>query len=626
MATPAGLGERSVSLPISASSRDDAREPAPREGGLVHRPSTAFTARRTSESRLSIRASGGAHDGSSRPKEPVLQLFVMPVDVPHRCGMRVVCSSVIDGADGGAPGGGTGVDEVLLGATRPSDKRDHLFSDPIELWDEASGRQASVPLVFRVKARRERQGSPLPHEGASASSSTADGDEEETLACARIGSDQLRSFGLYNPREGAAIALPLLAPDGTPLARGCALHCYVYVGYSSRPRRASSAAFVGAASAAAAAVAAASAGAAAAPASTNGVAGGKPVSRMASAEAVAAQSPADAPPAGGAQPPPLHIEYALTPSSSPLEVLLRVRGRNTSRRHALRLDSVDLKPPPSWEVATLRPDAASLLCGMAVPPHGRFEMTFALEYIGRRAPEAPALQNGGTASAPAASSDPTADGGAGAACAILEMACCPCNLDGATGELAIDVTDPTGRGGEAATTQQQQQQQQQQQLQQPTMAMARIPLTPPAARAPVVIASHTFSHSPLRVGTPVTLDATLAWPALLVAAPPSGASSWLVEVEVVSTSNDWIILGNQRQRLRLSFEPGAATTTQLRWTLVPLSIGHVQLPCVHVIRLNEPPSQGAGAAVTALPLVPYLGGATAFVEQTGVQSSAGGHN
>ena len=148
----------------------------------------------------------------------MLQLFVKPVGLPKRAGLRVVAA-----ADGSNP--------EILGATQTSDRADPLFNDPIELWNDASGKEGSLPLVFSVKATAmaEEAGA-----NSSSSSASAGADAEETLAVARISSSALRRFGLYNPREGAAVALPLLSLSGEPLPSKVALHCYVHVGYSVR--------------------------------------------------------------------------------------------------------------------------------------------------------------------------------------------------------------------------------------------------------------------------------------------------------------------------------------------------------------------------------------------------------
>ena len=129
----------------------------------------------------------GSGSIGEQQKEPVLQLFVNPVGLPKRRGMRVVVESD-DRQE----------DDEPLGATQRSDHRDHR--DSIELWDQASGKDGSVQLRFLVKAWRDD----VP-------------DKEETLAIASIRGDELRRFGLYNPREGAAVALPLYTSSGEQL-------------------------------------------------------------------------------------------------------------------------------------------------------------------------------------------------------------------------------------------------------------------------------------------------------------------------------------------------------------------------------------------------------------------------
>ena len=80
---------------------------------------------------------------SSRIKEPVLQLFVMPTGLPARRGIRV---TVLDG-------------ETTLAATVTSDRRDPLFAEPLELWGAASGKNASLPLTFSITAEDDNAGS-----------------------------------------------------------------------------------------------------------------------------------------------------------------------------------------------------------------------------------------------------------------------------------------------------------------------------------------------------------------------------------------------------------------------------------------------------------------------------------
>ncbi|KAL1511099.1 hypothetical protein AB1Y20_005921 [Prymnesium parvum] len=241
-------------------------------------------------------------------KHPVLQLFVRPFGLPH-LPLCVVCSSA----------------SRELARTEVSCRRDPLFDEPLELWDDASGKGASLPLTFAVLHRPAAPpppAAPLP-----------------TLAVAHIASDKLRRLGLFNTREGAAVALPLLVPaaPGAPSAPPATLHCYVHAGYSYRPR--------------------------------------KP-----------RPPPADAPPP---PPPPaarrecLRLSYRCrslrSRGAADAVLLLQLRGANTTRG-GVRLHGAALRLAAggSWrEVVGAAPPP---LEGVELPPDGGFETMFVVQY------------------------------------------------------------------------------------------------------------------------------------------------------------------------------------------------------------------------------------------------------
>ena len=377
--------------------------------------------------RLSVRASssGGHRRKEDQNKEPVLQLFVMPVGIPKRRGLRVVVEVDSSGAgdrEGGAGGSGNGgssssssVGGRILGMTQRSDRQDPLFNDPIELWSEGSGKDGSVTLKFSVNAYREGSSGQKQEEKEGKEGDTGneekkeeekkeeeEEEEEETLAVARIKSDSLRRFGLYNPREGAAVALPLrtLAGEKLPLRPGArarlaqmALHCYVHVGYSVRRQQASSRLLGSNASGGGAAFSATGA-------SSSGQSAAVDPSTPAG-PGYAAHKGGHV--ATGQRLARLRLEYACLPCSDPLALLLLVRGRNASKRRVVELGTVDLRAPDDWEVSSpLVPvpndadgggngngsggRASSAVASHAwraqrVPPGGRFEICFSLLFL-----------------------------------------------------------------------------------------------------------------------------------------------------------------------------------------------------------------------------------------------------
>lgn len=265
-------------------------------------------ASRTSARNSISAAPEGSGSIGEQQKEPVLQLFVNPVGLPKRRGMRVVVESD-DRQE----------DDEPLGATQRSDHQDPLFNDSIELWDQASGKDGSVQLRFLVKAWRDD----VP-------------DKEETLAIASIRSDELRRFGLYNPREGAAVALPLYTSSGEqlPLELGrhaepaqLALHCYIYVGYSRRQSNA------GEAQTAASATA-------------------DPDAACCISHGTSAQT-LTAPLLLGRQDSKLHVDYACVPAPHPLQFIVRVRAYNRCKARILRLGAVELRSPTRWAATAL---------------------------------------------------------------------------------------------------------------------------------------------------------------------------------------------------------------------------------------------------------------------------------
>ena len=301
------------------------------------------TTHRESTQRLSIRATVDGNHGD-RPKEPVLQLFVMPAGLPQRRGLRVV--AMVDGHP-----------DQPLGATQPSDRHEPLFSDPLEFWDEAAGKEASVPLRFLVKALRL--------DGVE-----APGDPEETLAVALIKSDALRRLGLYNPREGAAVGLPLRSVSGERLPPEALLHCYVHVGYSVRRKRQERLE----------------------PSSVVGATGASVITASPDDDANGAVD--------GRRRPILQLESSYCPSADPEALLLRVRGRNASRHRALRLEGARLLAPPPWVVQAC--DESSLH-GQVLPPGGFAHFLFEVR------PAAPASAAATAAATAAASSSAVAE-------------------------------------------------------------------------------------------------------------------------------------------------------------------------------------------------------------------------
>jgi hypothetical protein len=608
---------------------------------MPQRASDEFTATRTSRysrhssERPSISTSGGA-DRRGAAKEPVLQLFVMPVGLPRRRALRVVCMT--EGS------------EEPLGCTQPQDRTDPLFSEPLELWSEASGKEGSIPLTFLMKAQPVDDDSSAP-----AHVSDGDGNDEareETLAIARIASDELRRFGLYNPREGAAVALPLTTAAGEPLPAACALHCYVHVGYSVRRT--------------------AGAGTPASTPRMRGVVGHDAATRVSISRApstatssaqrgVSGAEEAAGFASGAKQRAALQVEYAVRPLPDPLSVLLRVRGRNVSRSRALRIASIDLRPPPPWELrSTIGIDLARVL----VPPAGAIEAAFVMHHSGGALSFPPTNAIAASASSETAGSiaglSASAASAASAAPATPATPALPPTptpagyhpgLHGVESaaptpgtsamlssgaetrpaaelKIAYAACEATRAGtltaasGERAPAR--------------LMRSVRVPLLPPAELQPVTVLSHRLSPSTLRVGETVGLQVTLAWPAIVTHAVHNGGAAdataegtagvdafWLVEIDLVP-SKDWLLLGMHRQRLRLPLPHNASKATDaactLDWKLVPLTAGHVPLPA---IRMTRHPLPGHDSLSESLPPPPWLCGSMVLVERCGATQGTG---
>eukprot|EP00316_Scyphosphaera_apsteinii_P000856 CAMPEP_0119335224 /NCGR_PEP_ID=MMETSP1333-20130426/89059_1 /TAXON_ID=418940 /ORGANISM="Scyphosphaera apsteinii, Strain RCC1455" /LENGTH=525 /DNA_ID=CAMNT_0007345727 /DNA_START=183 /DNA_END=1760 /DNA_ORIENTATION=+ len=141
----------------------------------------------------------------SEDKVPYMQIFVKAsgLHIPAEAALYVICFASTNGD-------ATKLQE--LGRTETSHKRDPLFSGPLELWDEASGKGDPVLLTFQVQSVGNTE------------------ESAKTIATTSIASDELRRRGLGMTKEGAVTALPLCLHDGRPLL-GANLHCYVHAGY-----------------------------------------------------------------------------------------------------------------------------------------------------------------------------------------------------------------------------------------------------------------------------------------------------------------------------------------------------------------------------------------------------------
>ena len=522
-------------------------------------------------------------------RQPVLQVFVKPCNITPPRRLRVAVHS-------GAPS-----EDNVLACTQPASALwDPLFEEPLVLWDEASGKDGSVPLTFVVEA--------------------VDCEPPEPLASARIGSDLLRRFGLYNPREGAAVALPLQLTGGEPPRAGraaaagaAALHCYVHVGYSPRrstPGRSPSAS------------------AAEGPIAAHDPAAGK---RFALEVVCTCRAP---PGAGGG-------------------VQLQVRARNTSRRRALRLCSARLHTPPGspWVLHADASAPTDLLSGSVLPPGGRLEVTFSLQRA-----ESPSMP------------PPSAAAAAEAAEAVLAAAASspggpsrPHPVEVSIGYALHEPADAghgegegggAGGGGWAGEFHRR----------------LLVTLPHPDAAQPLVVRSHSLRPAPpelepaargaaldatgappppLLVGSRLELEVQLAWGDLdLVTTPrtegeaaglgaaerPDDAAAaaeepWLVELQLQPAA-DWVLVGASRQRVSLpragpAAAAAAAAAVRLTWQLVPLRAGYMRLPTLSARRLWPEPGS-AEADPTSQQLPPPLFGAMALVLPAGARARGAG--
>ena len=242
-------------------------------------------------------------------KRPLVQVFVRPAGLLWRGAIWVSVRASNDTS--------------TLACTRSLGQCGRLFGAPLELWGEAAGKGAAVPLILTMLSCESAQ----------------------PLAEAHVRSDELRKLGLYNPCDGAAVALPL-----TRLQHACGmherllwnavLHCYVHVGYCKRRKDSST------------------------PQSAVNVAGRPRPSKVGdyahSKDAMAS----------------MHIQFAVLPAVEQFTELLAIWGRNIGRSRAVRLGCFDLVLPPGWQLAVGFESAPLLLA--TLPPRGRIEATCAL--------------------------------------------------------------------------------------------------------------------------------------------------------------------------------------------------------------------------------------------------------
>ena len=137
----------------------------------------------------------------------------------------------------------------------------------------------------------------------------------------------------------------------------------------------------------------------------------------------------------------------------------------------------------------------------------------------------------------------------------------------------------------------------------------RVALLPPWVTHPFVVDFHSLTPAVPRVGEQACFQARLAWPALQHAG--GSGDGCHVEVRLVP-SDDWILLGAQRQFLRLPIADDEPPTTVLTWKLVPLAAGLLLLPALALARQLGP---DVAAPAEDLPAPPYLKGGTVLVAQ-----------
>ena len=480
-------------------------------------------------------------------KEPVLQLFVKPMGVAEQRGLWVAVFS----SDG------------RVACTQSSDRCEPLFSHPLELWGKASGKEASVPLTFKVMAKAQ------------------------TLAEAHMESGELRKFGLYNPREGAAVALPLKVPDEMeaarhpPLARDAALHCYVHAGYSVRRRHGQVAALPREQ---------APLGDAADSGGHCGDCGGDGGDGSAAGGSTFGSSPQWS----SAFP----IEYALVRPADPLVGLLHLHMRmwNANRRRAAN---------PHWQCVDN--SGKSELRSTILPPCGRSENVLVLHqadaYGGETKPgqlgdecEGVAVSHAETAiSTPLAGATvsrvrdmprATISDDLEATVEEHETDTVPWHDDVllatglAVGYTTLGKTSAIGDQRTPSATAQDN-------LLTVRMRLPSLTTQPPL---PVVVKAPTLFPIEPCVGEAASLEMHLAWPLWR-------REHAFVEIEFVP-SGDWIVLGAQRQRLVLRTNAvgdvdGATRAAEkassewgrsaVGWRVVPLVAGQVILPELHVL-------------------------------------------
>jgi len=166
------------------------------------------------------RRSSSAHAALGET-EPLLQLYAMAEGVRGERGgshchglppaplLRVVCYLEPLAADG--PEAPEASPRVELARTEVRHTADPLFTEPLELWGDASGRGSSRTLRFEVQEG-------IAAHGVNADLVTPASGSLVTRAVASAASDALRRAGRSGSvMQGVALALPLRAPDGTVL-------------------------------------------------------------------------------------------------------------------------------------------------------------------------------------------------------------------------------------------------------------------------------------------------------------------------------------------------------------------------------------------------------------------------
>lgn len=294
----------------------------------------------------------------SGAREAVLQAFVRPVGLPHKPGQQLRVAAFR--ANSTAP----------LAFTPATDRQDPLFRSALELWGDDFGKDAPcVSIFFRVQLCSDSG--------------------EQTLAEARTSSTELRKFGLYNPREGAAVSFPLVLPADAPqsssgggddathssasLPPDACLHCYLHVGHAAA-RRSSSGSRASRSDAVPSSVKR-SAGLAS-NVEDRLAAGGE----RAGGEGTNAGANEDGSCAGGAPQRSvwLRFESALRPlpERPSCSMRLHVRGRSTCPDRAVRLGPapIELRVAPPWRVHACA--GVAELEGAIVPPGGLLELSF----------------------------------------------------------------------------------------------------------------------------------------------------------------------------------------------------------------------------------------------------------